>query len=321
MTTLLSAPHLAKTNISNLEPLEMSQKIASNSPKQTTEVYQHSGADSKSFATQSPSNLFAPPKLTEPTHVHFDEIKFIKIMDEIQMTGDSLIDSFSKSISLGSEKIKKLSLENMEKLKEAAEKAQEGTFWSFLQQVGECILAAISTVLGITLVSTGAGSIIGGAMIASGIITLVNFIMKDTGSWNYISKQLSDDRKRQEELTRYLPLATSIVSSVLGLASTGAAALFTNMNAVQQGLVIAQAALGLYQGGVTVAKSVNDADATWKESDLTQLQSDKDLQKFRFQEDSQLLNQIIKILRSSQEAAEQVIDLAAQALRRTVLQV
>jgi len=321
MTTLLSAPHLTKPSQITNQPLGDTDDMMLKSPTIPTEVYHSSAIDTRALSAQTPSVLFAPPNLSGPDKVNFNEIQFITVMNEIQMSGESLIDSFSKSITIGSDKLKKMSIENMEKLKEAAEKTQDKSFWSFLQQVGECILSAISTVLGITLVSSGAGYIIGGAMIASGVINFVIFVMKNTGTWQYLSKQMTDDRKRQQELAQYLPFAASLVGSVLGIASTGAALIWSDLNAAQQGLVIAQAALGLYQGGVTIGRGLNDANATWIESDLTYMQSEKDLQKIKFEEDSHTLNQILKILRASQDAAEQVIDLAAQALRRTVLQV
>jgi hypothetical protein len=92
-----------------------------------------------------------------------------------------------------------MSMENMDKLKEAAEKTQDKSLE--LPAAGRRVhsLCHQHRLRDHPCFIWGRVNI-GGAMIASGMINLVNFVMKNTGSWQYVSKQLTDDRKRREEL-------------------------------------------------------------------------------------------------------------------------
>ncbi|MCX6989475.1 MAG: hypothetical protein NTX49_00170 [Chlamydiae bacterium] len=267
-----------------------------------------------------PTPLFSPPKLKHPSRVTYSECALIHTLDELHASGESLITSFTTSLSLGSEKLKKLSLENIEKLKEAAQNAQSSEFWSFLQKIGECILAAISTVLGITLVATGAGAVIGGVMIAAGILTLTNFAMRETGTWVSVAKLLSDDKETQNNIAFYMPLGVGLVAAVLGIGGSVATALYTALNVAGQAITVLQASAGIYHGVTTVGKGVSEGQVLWTEADLTKIATETTLTRVKFERNSSLMRQTVKILESIQQSAEQVIDLSTQALKKSRIQ-
>lgn len=271
-------------------------------------------------ASSAAAPLFVPPKLTPPSRVSYSEFSLIHVFDEMHASGKTMLASFTSSISQGSAKLRQLLLENIEKLKEAAKKAQENGFWSMLQKIGECILAAISTILGITLVATGAGAIVGGVLIAAGILTITNFAMRETGSWDWAAKKLSNDKEQQKKLAIYLPLGVGLVAAVLGLGGSIATALWTSLNMAQQALSIGQAALGIYQGFTTVGKGITDAKVLWTQADLIDIEKRTTLERLSFERNSSAMHQMIQVFENAQQSAEQVIDLAAKALKTVAIQ-
>ena len=264
--------------------------------------------------------LFSPPKLTHPSHITYSEYGLIHALDALHTCGESLIKSFTTSLSQGSAKLKTLSLENIEKLKEAAKSAQSSEFWSFLQKIGECILAAITTVLGITLVATGAGAIIGGVMIAAGILTLTNFAMRETGSWDSVAKQLSDDKENQKNIAFYLPLGMGLLAAVLGIGGSVATALYTTLNVAGQAVTVLQAAASIYQGITTVGHGVTEGQVLWTQADLTKIGTETTLTRVRFERNSSTLRQMVKILENTKLSAEQVISLSTEAIKKSRIQ-
>jgi len=286
-------------------------------PKQKTTS---SGALPSSKVQTLETPLFSPPKLTHPSRVTYIEYGLISVLNELHTCGESLITSFTTSLSHGSEKLKKLSLENIEKLKEAAKNTQSSEFWSFLQKIGECILAAITTVLGITLVATGAGAIIGGVMIAAGLLTIANFAMRESGSWVAVSKLLSNDKETQKNIAFYIPLGVGLLAAVLGIAGSVATALYTTLNIAGQAVSVLQAAAGIYNGVTTVGKGVSEGQVLWTEADLTKIATETTLTRVKFESNSSLLRQTIKILENIQQSAEQVISLSTQAIKKSRIQ-
>lgn len=282
-------------------------------------------ASPTALAATAPARLFSPPKLTHPRAIartentSCTEFALIRALGDLHETGQSLIGSFTHSIQEGSTRLRQLSMENIQKLKEAAERTKENGFWSFLQKIGECILAAISTVLGITLVATGAGAVVGGVMIAAGILTLTNFAMRETGSWDWVAKQLAKDRETQDKLAFYLPLGVGLIAAVLGIGGSLASALWSSLNFAQQALSIAQAAMGVYQGVTSIGKGVTQARVLWTQAELTKIESENTLGRIAFERDTNLLRQIVKKLESAQQTAEQIISLAVDSYRKTVI--
>jgi hypothetical protein len=276
---------------------------------------------SETFSIPSFSSVFSKPKITHPSRVPFHEMGLIQAFEDLHATGEKLITTFTKSLQDGKEKLRTLSLENIEKLKEAALRAQESGFWSMLQKIGECILAAISTVLGVSLVASGAGSVIGGVMIASGILTLANFAMRETGSWDFVAKKLSSDQDMQKKLVVVLPMATSLVATVLSLGGSVATSLWTSLSMTQKALAFAQTAMSFYQGFTTAGKGLAEAKALWTQADLALLDMHISIERAVFESKNTLMRHVIKIFEQSKQTAEQVIDLAAQAIKKTKIHV
>lgn len=274
------------------------------------------GVSTKTAEPMRPST----PQLTPPKKVRFQETAIINVFDEIHSSGDSLVRSFTHSLKDGAARLRQMSQENIEKLKEAAQRAQESGFWSVLQQIGECILSAITAILGISLVASGAGTVVGSVMIASSVLTLANFAMRKTGSWDYVARQLATSREDQYRLSQYLSSGTSLVAAVLGLGGAAATALWTTMNMTQKALSIAQASMAIYQGAATTGKGLSDARALWTQSDLTNIESKTALERICYEDSSQVMQMIQKLMRQMQESTEQVIDLAAAAYRNIRIQ-
>ncbi len=317
MSQPISSPITSSSSPLSISPVD---GIAENR-RPSMESFSPIVCHSASTQPSATSALFSPPQLTLPREVRYNERRLIEVLDEIHFSGEELMSSFTKGLNAGSARLRQLSFENMEKLREAAEKTQESGFWSLLQKIGECILAAISAVLGITLVGTAGGTAIGAVLIASGILTLSNFALRETGSWDYIAKKLSHDKEQQKKLATYLPVGMGLLAAVLGLGGSAATALWTTLSLTQKALTITQTTLGIYQGYVTAGKGFSEVKALWIQGELIEIETETTRERICFERDSSSMKSLLKILENTQQTAEQVIDLASQAVRKSAIQV
>jgi len=274
---------------------------------------------SSSKMAAAPSAPFTPPKLVHPSRV-CSEYRLLSELEGMHQTSKSLEASSTTSLEQDGVRAKELFRQQLEKIKEGAERTKENGFWSLLQKIGECLLAALGTVLGITLVATGAGAVVGGVMIAAGILTITNFAMRETGSWDFVAKQLSSEKKRQDDIKFYLPLAISIVSGVLSVGGSIASTIWSGLNVAQQAMTIAYAALGVFQGVTTIGEGVTQARVTWTQGDLKEIETRSSLERLATERDTSILSYILKRIESAQQTAEQIISLATQEFRKTVIQ-
>lgn len=273
---------------------------------------------SASKMASAASAPFTPPKLPHPSRV-CSEYRLLAELEGMHETSKSLEASSTTSLEHDSVRAKQLFREQLEKIREGAERTKENGFWSLLQKIGECLLAALGTVLGITLVATGAGAVVGGVMIAAGLLTITNFAMRETGSWDFVAKQLSSEKKRQDDIKFYLPLAVSIVSGLLSVGGS-ISAIWSGLNVAQQAMTIAYAALGVFQGVTTIGKGVTQARITWTQGDLKEIETRSSLERLASERDTSILSYILKRIESAQQTAEQIISLATQEFRKTVIQ-
>ena len=146
------------------------------------------------------------PVLTHPNDLPPPRSSVYRLLAETENSrclGNEILETLSLRVSQIKEKINEITTELTKKLKEAAERAQESVFWSLLKKVATCLLSAVSIVLGISLVASGGGALVGGAMIASGILSLANFALSESGLWDTIAQQLS---RGNEDLKRKLQI-------------------------------------------------------------------------------------------------------------------
>ncbi len=265
----------------------------------------------------STAPLFSPPTLPSPDR--FNEHSFINVMNEIHNVGEDLLKAFRHAIVSSTQKIKELSLENAQKLKEAAARAQENGVWSLLKKIGSCILSAFSIVFGIALTASGGGTLIGAALIASGIMSIANFAMTESGSWDWIAKKLAHDNEElQRKLAFWLPTAVGGISSLCSIAGSIGGTIWGGLNLAQQGFAVLQQTLGIYQLVTTVGKGISDTKLLLTQADLEEVSSKISLEKFISEDVSLWIKHCMQYLKELQKQAEKQIQLCIAANQKAI---
>jgi hypothetical protein len=272
-------------------------------------------------ALSSGPSLFSAPSLSSPEGVKFTECGFIETMDQIHDTGNQLLGAFRRTIEQSTHKLKELSLENAKKLKEAAERTQESGVWGMLKKIGSCILAAISIVLGITLTASGAGTLVGAALIASGVISIANFAMTEAGGWDWIAKRIANDNEDlRHKIAFWVPTVVGCIAAVVGVAGSVGSLAWGGLNLAQKAILIVQTAFGLYDGVTTIGKGVSDARLIWTQADLQEIHLKTAIERFLVEDVSTWIKTFIQELYQAQEKAEQIIQLCIQANQKAIHQ-
>lgn len=208
------------------------------------------------------------PQLTPPC-----DYRLIRETERARKLGSSILDTLTMRLGQIKENIKEISAENIKKLKETAERASTSSFWSILKKIATCILSALSIVFGVALIGSGGGALIGGAMVASGILSIANFALSEIGAWDWVAKQLaSDNEEWRQRLATILPAAFGIVAGGIGLVGSVQSVMTGAIQVTEKALFVAQSALAIFDGVTTLGKGIADARLLWSQGDLTLVQ-------------------------------------------------
>jgi hypothetical protein len=215
-----------------------------------------------------------PPELLPCSRNSVSTLRLLGVTDESRALGDGLLETFSLRLSNVKEKIRTISAENMQKLKESAERASSSNFWSTLQKVATSLLSALSIIFGVAIVASGGGALIGGAMIASGILTLANFALCEFGTWDWIADQIAHDNEDQKkQIAMILPAAVGLVAAGIGLVGSVHGVATGALQFAEKAVFVAQTAVSLFGAATTFGKGVADARLIWTRADLLKLQA------------------------------------------------
>jgi hypothetical protein len=221
------------------------------------------------------------PSLTPPS-VTLSELRLIQVLGKLQKHGDAIMSNLQTRLTIHREEIHRLSGESIQRLRDAATHAQSSLFWSILQKAATCILSALSIVFGAALLGVGGGALVGGAMIASGILAIANFSMTEGGGWDWVAKMLAaEDQSLHNQLKWILPAAVGILSGAIGVVGSVGSALFGVVQFGEMVAFIAQAAFGLFSGMTLLGKGTADSYLIWTESDQARIQGDLTMEQQR----------------------------------------
>lgn len=169
------------------------------------------------------------------------------------------------------------------KINESAQHAQSWNFWNFLKDIASLIVAAFSTVVGFFFMTSVGSALVGGALIASGILAITNFVFQHTDTWDWIAKQITEDEQTQQKLKSILPMVVSVVSTVVGIAGSIGASFFESLNLTQKLLSVGQTAANFAQGVTTIGSGVSGAHMKWTEADLRMIKSETQFLKYQIE--------------------------------------
>ena len=309
-TTLVSLPKADRVLGSTLDTTELA--AARSSP-----VASQSGSIS-SLSKQPVGPTFDRPVLSPPDG-HMSVLSYLREVAGFQNFGDKYLTAKSNALANTNKEIERLSAENMEKMRDAAGKASTSDVWSFLKKIATCILAAISVVIGISLIATGGGAIIGGAMIASGILSIANLVLSDAGFWEWVAKKLANDNEdKRKMIAMALPAVVGIASGAIGLFGSVGSLLWSSLNFMQQALVVAHAIFGVTDGVTTIGKGVADGQVLFAEADIVQSRLETAQVRFQSENISKAIEEVLNYLGSVQENALGMLKMIIQSNQRIV---
>ncbi|MGE5196513.1 MAG: hypothetical protein ACM3JI_04200 [Anaerolineae bacterium] len=246
------------------------------------------------------------------------EWHLIQHINRLDLVGNKFLKLHLDDLEKSHDKLEKLTIERAEKLREAALKAEESDGWDILKRIAQTVLAAMSTILGMTIIASGAGTLIGGALIASGISAIVNVLLTETGVWEWVAKKLAQgNEERAKQLAAIIPAVVGLISGACGLLGSAYAATLTTVNGIQLALTVANAASNIASGIVTIGKGVIDSQQLWIQADLTRIKKDSFLIETDITENMSLFQRIMKELAEGHKSVANIIAMAIASSKRT----
>lgn len=252
-----------------------------------------------------------PADATPPT---LSELRFLAAMEAFRSFGDKLISNLSLRLESFRLTLQELSAENLQKLKESAEHAKSSNVWSMLQKIATSLLSALSIVIGISLVATGAGALVGGAMIGSGIVSLANLLLTETGIWDWIAKKLAhEDEEKRQLLAMILPASVGLLAATIGIFGSAGAFAWSGINFLDKAILIAQTSLALFDGATTIGKGYADAKTLWLEADQINTKSKITVEQEMIDNTTRSIENILDGLSATHAKSTQFVNMAMRS--------
>ncbi|NGX46016.1 MAG: hypothetical protein K940chlam2_01197 [Chlamydiae bacterium] len=197
---------------------------------------------------------------------------------KLESIGELLTEVGHQLVNRTLDKVREIDSDEAEKMKQAIQREKDAGWWEFLKDVGQLFLSALTTVFGFFLLSSGGGAVVGGAMIASGVLTIVNYAMQKAEVWDLLANKLAADNESMREMIKtYIPAAIGIVAAVLGLTGGAATFFFTDLDAAGKALTILETATSLANSTTTLASGISKGRLQWAQSALTLVKGQKEL--------------------------------------------
>jgi hypothetical protein len=269
-------------------------------------------ADAQPIWTPERPVLTSPGSLPPPAS---DSVyRLLATTEESRDLGNKILDTLGLRMQNVKHKIREISADNIQKLKEAAQRAADSSFWSILKKIATCLLSTVSIVFGISLVATGGGALIGGAMIASGVLSLANFAISETGGWEWVAKQLaSDNQERQQMLSWVLPGAVGIIAGGIGIVGSVQGIVSGAIQFVEKAVYVAQTALAIFDGATTFGKGCADARMTWTQADLAKIQADLTVERTHFDNITREIEGCMNDFKAAKAKTKKIIQTLSQS--------
>jgi hypothetical protein len=273
----------------------------------------------ESFKPSMPT--LSPPKTAPaPCPNFYATIQtLIGTLEEIHGTGEKIHLSQSKDLGRVRTKLEEAQKQNLEKIKEAAEKTQASGVWAALCSIGAYLLSAFHAVLGVFLFSEGA-ALVGGIMLAAGLISIANLAFSTCGFWDWLSKELAQGNKDLEKkLAMILPAVVGITGAALGFVGLGQVwALGNQLDFAQQILRIGQTALGFAQGVSYIGKGVSDYQLKNTHAELVQFQHALARNEYNLESIMSDMQSMMKHLSSCTDSAKRAVQLTIYSNQKTL---
>lgn len=211
------------------------------------------------------------------------EYRFLAVTDESRHLGDQILSTLGVRMANIKSKIQEISAESIQKLKESSDRVKDSNWWSVLKKIATCLFSALSVLLGTTLVASGGGALIGGAMIVSGIFSLANFALSESQAWDWVAKQICQDNEDlRRKLVMILPMVFGILAGGIGLVGSLHSLATGAIQFAEKGIYLAQTVLSTFNGLTTLGKGQADARLAWAQASQIETQAKLTVERFHF---------------------------------------
>ena len=265
---------------------------------------------SPSLQTAPSSPLFSPPKISDCL-----EIRFLKTLTQMEELGQrSLEDAYTSLEQNTLPTLTSLSAQKADKIQQAAQRSQESDVWTYLQQVGSCLLSAVNIALGTSILGVGA-TLLGTALIASGILTLACLALQETKALDWIADKIAKDKEDlKKELLFWIPVVIQGLAMTVGAA--GGAFVWQAHHLPVQAALVLQTAFSFYTNAVLIGKETTSARISWLDADLKGIDLKISLEKFRLDVQTAWMKDLMQQYQSLWEKANELIQLSIE-LKKT----
>lgn len=222
---------------------------------------------------------FTPSKPTlDMPKVHYMKAHIDTILT-IEKTSAKMIRSEETCIDWITGWISTLSNKLIEHIRDASEIFKQRETWSILAKVASGILAAISIVFGISLVATPAGGIlVGGLLIASGFLSIVNLILEETKVWDWVATQIAGgDRNLRNQLRVWIPAGVGMLSMLVGGIGSVGALFMGAFDLVHKMLLMGKTATDIAKNIAQMAEGVASSESLKAQAETEYVQTQIDL--------------------------------------------
>jgi hypothetical protein len=264
----------------------------------------------------SPDELFPPHSTPQSS-----EYRLLAATEETRSLGNQIMETLGNRLQHVKHSIREISADNIQKLKENAKRAADSSFWSVLKKIATSLLSALSIVFGISLIATGGGALIGGAMIASGVLSLANFALSETGAWDWVAKQLAgENEERRKMFAMCIPGAVGIIAGAIGIVGSVQAVVSGAAQFGEKMLYIAQTALAVFDGITTFGAGYAKTHLIWSDAELKQVQADLSVERTNFDTVMREIESSMSDFRAVKTKSKKIIQTLSQSNVRLVRQ-
>ena len=201
--------------------------------------------------------------------------------------------------------INKINQEQSLKLEEAIAASKDVSFWSILEDVGNSLMSSVSFFYGFTALSTG-GTAVGGALIASGVLSLSTIAFKHAQAWDWIADQIAgSDKEMRQAIKTYVPAAVGIIAAGIGVYGAYSSWQYSHLNGISQTQSIIQTTATVVKGITDFGKGRADSHSKWTNAQVSALQSKSDLITID-------LDNIVEEVKNVDKKLTEVLELAAR---------
>ncbi len=240
---------------------------------------------------------------------------FIELTESLYAIGELLLNSADFEIDLLCENLQKHMKNSSNIIKESIEKSQEFGIWQLLEKIGTSLLAACNFIFGGAAIASGS-PIIGSTLIAAAVLSTANLAMTEMQGWDYIAKRVAKDNKKlEEELRLYLPLASTLLASSLtatGSYLTISQNLLQNLGASAKVGESVQKALLFYTTFASAGKTFTEGSQQRIKAGLAAIQDKIEIETFHKDTLSSWLKDFLQSVNGAWESTKTIIETSTQ---------